>query len=135
MEFCYLQSYIISTINNWLKYNERIIRHRSIIFFFPLHLTFFALTELIIFFINISITTVENKFLWIPFFIRKAFKKINRIFHDIVQNSFATYPPYLIMTHLQVIMTNIYIKLHSGCFIFNIFNGIADEKALKIQIP
>ena len=25
-------------------------------------------------------------------------KKINRIFHDIVQNSFDTYPPYLIMT-------------------------------------
>ena len=29
----------------------------------------------------------------------KPSKKINRIFHDIVQNSFATYPPYLIMTY------------------------------------
>ena len=28
----------------------------------------------------------------------KPLKKINRIFHDIVQNSFTTYPPYLIMT-------------------------------------
>ena len=26
-------------------------------------------------------------------------KKNNRIFHDIVQNSFDTYPPYLIMTY------------------------------------
>ena len=31
-------------------------------------------------------------------FLREAFKKKNRIFHDIEQNSFATYPPYLIMT-------------------------------------
>ena len=30
--------------------------------------------------------------------IRDAVQKKNRIFHDIVQNSFDTYPPYLIMT-------------------------------------
>jgi len=30
--------------------------------------------------------------------IRDAVKKKTRIFHDIVQNSFNTYPPYLIMT-------------------------------------
>ena len=35
-------------------------------------------------------------FLGLP--LGKPSKKINRIFHDIVQNSFATYPPYLIMT-------------------------------------
>ena len=32
------------------------------------------------------------------YFLGKPSKKKNRIFHDIEQNSFATYPPYLIMT-------------------------------------
>ena len=34
----------------------------------------------------------------IIFSLRDAVQKKNRIFHDIMQNSFDTYPPYLIMT-------------------------------------